>query len=192
MSCENTLSKNFLRQCSYKPKAGLESTVYLANTKEIDKASSQLSTSGMSVSSVVMETGKKIFKAEGAGKFPKGNTELVRGDNGPGWKHGITVRVLYYGEEERAELQKLVDGGRVTAIAEKKDGGTAGELTFDTLGWESGMAVQSVAWNSSENDGVVEIVLGTEEGEEEATDRKVFMDTDLATTRTWLSTNLQA
>lgn len=190
MSCENTLSKNFIRQCGYRPKAGLENTVWLVNVKEIDKAATQLSASKMSITSMVLTTGAKIYKAEGAGKFPQGTTELVKGDNGNGWKHGNTIRILYYSEDEREQLQKMIDDGRFATIVEKKDTGLAGELTYDVLGFESGMAVQSVTWNSAENNGVVVVVLGTEEGEEESTDRKIFLDTDLATTKTWIESNV--
>jgi len=190
MSCENKLAKNFIRQCGYKPKSGLENNIFLLNTKEIDKALSQLSASRASVTSLTLEAAAKIYKAEGAGKFPQGTTELVKGDNGSSWKHGATVRILYYGEDQREQLQKMVDDGRITAIIEKKDTGLAGELTYDVLGYESGMAVATVTWNSNENDGVVVITLSTEEGEEESTDRKIFMDTDLTTTKAWIETNL--
>lgn len=191
MSCENKITKNIVRKCGYKPKAGLENVIHCVNTKEIDKALTQLSASKMSVTSLVLVDGAKIFRAEGAGKFPQGTTEMVKGDNGSSFKHGNTIRILYYGEEEREQLQNMIQDGRITTINEKKDKGESGELAFDILGFEGGMAVQSVAWNSNENDGVVVITLATEEGEEEATDRKIFMDTDLATTKTWIETNTE-
>lgn len=188
-TCEGKLSKNFVRDCGYRPKANLKNTAFLINTSDIDKAVSQLSANKMSVTTLALAAGAKLYSADGAGKYPQGNVEMVKADNGNGWKHGFTVRILYYGEEERAQVQEMVDNGRITVIAEKKDGGLAGELTYEILGYESGMAVQSVVWNSNENDGVVEIVLGTEEDELEATDRKIFMDTDLATTKAWIDTN---
>ena len=191
MTCENKLAKNFLRQCGYKPKAGLENNIWIANTKEIDKAVSQLSASKMTISTLALVAGAKLYRAEGSGKYPQGNTELVKGDNGSAWKHGNTIRILYYGDEQREQLQNMIQDGRFSSIIEKRDSGTAGELTYDVLGYEGGMAVQTVVWNSNENDGVVEITLATEEGEEEATDRKIFMDTDLATTKTWIETNTE-
>lgn len=191
-TCEGKLSKNFVRDCNYRPKANLNNTVYLMNTSDIDKAASQLSATGLLVSSLVLGAGANIYSAEGAGKYPQGNTEMVKADNGNGWKHGLTVRILYYGEDQREQIQEMVNNGRISAIIDKKDGGLAGELTYDILGYESGMAVQSATWNSNENDGVVEIVLQTEEDELEATDRKIFMDTDLATTKAWITTNLGA
>jgi len=187
--CLGKISKSFLRDCNYRPKANLKTTCYLINTEDIDKATTQLSSNKMSITDFVLNAGKVVYPAEGAGKYPQANTEIVKGDNGNGWKHGHTLRIIYYGEDEREQLQEMLDDGRITTVIEKNDGGLAGELTFEVLGFESGMAVQSVTWNSNENDGVVEIVLGTEEDELEGTDRKVFMDTDLATTRTWLTTN---
>ena len=182
MACEKNITDNFIRKCAYKPKSGLENTLYLANTKEIDKALSQLSTSKLMVTDFIMVTGKKIYKAEGAGKFPSGKSELVKGDNGVGWKHAASLRILYYGEDEREQIQQMVEDGRFTVIIEKKDTGTAGELTYEVLGWESGLSVTSVTWDSAANDGVVLLELATEAGEEEGTDRKIYLDTSLAAT----------
>lgn len=191
-TCIGALSANFVRDCSYRPKANLDNTVYLANTSDIDKSTSQLSDSGLTVSSLVLNDGASVYSAEGAGKYPQGSIELVKGDNGNAWKHGLTLRILYYGEDQRAQVQEMVDNGRITAIIKKKDSGLAGELTYEVLGYESGMAVQTVTWNSNENDGVVEIALQTEEDELEGTDRKIFMDTDLATTTAWIAANVAA
>jgi hypothetical protein len=194
--CTSKLSKNFVRDCIYKPKAGLHEVAYLINLDDIDKASSQLGATGMNISSIVMKmqsdgtTPRTIFKAEGAGKYPQGTSELVKGDNGSMWVHGLNARIVYYGVDQREELQAMVENGRFVAIVKKRDGGLADEIRYEVLGWESGMAVQAVNWNSNENNGVVSVELKTEEGEEEGTDRKVFMDTDIDTTETWLSDNL--
>ncbi len=190
MSCENKLANNFLRQCGYKPAAGLDPNVFLINTEDIDKASSQLSESGMLISTMVLADSAKAFKAEGAGKYPQGTTSMAQGDNGPDWTHGLTLRILYYGEDERAAIQDAADGGRLTAIVKKKDTGLSGELTYEVLGWKSGMEVSTIEWSSSENGGVATITLATVEGEEEVTDRKIFLDTDVDTTTSWIDTNL--
>ncbi|MFV0377765.1 MAG: hypothetical protein ACK5JD_10755 [Mangrovibacterium sp.] len=196
MTCENKLSKNFIRNCNYKPKAGLAGTVYCINTKEIDKALTQLSPSGMTVSALILAAGAKLYAAEGAGKYPQGTTSMAQGDNGPNWTHGATIRLLYYGDAEREQLKKMVDGGRITLIVEKKDIGLAGELTYDILGFESGMEVSTVEWSSAENEGVVTITLASVEGEGESTDRKIFLETgvdpqtDLEATKAFIETNL--
>ncbi len=188
--CDGAISKNFVKDCSYNPKAGLGNTVFLMNTEDIDKSATQQNTARTNITNLVLKDGNKIYKIEGAGKFPQGGTEIVKGDNGDSWKHKLTVRILYYGIEEREQVQQLVKNGRITAIIKKKDGGKQGELTYEVLGYESGLAVQSVNWNSAENNGVVSVEFATEEGEEEATDRKVLTLTDLAGTENFLSANL--
>lgn len=189
MSCVNTLTDSFLRECAYKPKAGLEPDVWLVNLADIDKAVSQLATSGMLISTFALAAGKTLFKAEGAGNYPQGTVTLSQGDNGPNHIHGLTVRVLYYGEDERLQVKQMIDNGRFAAIVKKRDGGLSGELKYEVLGWESGMQVESMTWSSNENNGVRELVLATKEGEEESTDAKLFVDTDLATTESFLETN---
>lgn len=189
MTCDNKLSKNFARKCGHKPKSGLDNVVYFMNTSDIDKAVSQLNASKTTVTTLALIALAKMYKAEGAGKYPQGNTELVKSENIDGWKHGNTFRFTYYGEDEREQLQKMIDNGRITTLVKKKDTGLAGELSYDFLGWESGMEIASVVWASNENDGVVTVTLGTAEGEEEGTDRKIYLDTDLATTEAFILAN---
>jgi hypothetical protein len=179
MSCENKLTASFLRTCSYKPKAGLENTVYLMNTSEIDKALTQLDSTvdGMAIKApIIFATGAGLHKAEGAGKYPQGSTSMAQGDNGANWTHTLMVRILYYSATQRALLQKIIDGGRITPVIEKRDKGPVGELAFDVLGWESGLEVQTVEWSSNENEGVVTVTLATADGEFESTDRRSLVD----------------
>ncbi len=188
--CNEKLSKSFVRSCSYKPKAGLDSTVFVVNTEDIDKSATQTSNGGAKITNLVLKEDAKVYKFEGAGKFPQGKVALKKGDNGNGWTHSLSVRVLYYGVEEREELNKLIRDGRITAIVKKKDGGVNGELTYSVLGYESGMAIQSSEWSSADNDGVKPVDFATEEGEEEALDDRVLVHTDLSGTENFLTSNL--
>ncbi len=188
--CGGQISKNFVRDCAYSPKAGLETTVYIMNTKDIDRSATQLNDAKTQITNLVLKEGAKLYKMEGGGKYPQGKVALKKGDFGNNWTHSLSVRLMYYGIEERAELNSLIKDGRITAIVERKDTGVNGELTFAVLGFESGMAIQSSEWSSADNSGTKPIEFATEEGEEEAMDDRIFMMTDLATTEKFIEDNL--
>lgn len=187
MDCTGKIFKNILRECDYKPKQGLDSTMYIMNTSEIDRQATQLSASKLMITNLVLKSGGHLFQVDGEGKYPQGAVELVKGDNGNGWKHKLTMRISYYGEVERQQIQEMVKNGRITAIIKKVDTGKNGELTYEVLGFESGMTIQTVTWSSAENGGVVAIELATDEGEEEATDRKIFLSNTVAETEAYIS-----
>lgn len=188
--CNGKISRNFVRECSYAPKSGLGNIGYLINTEDIDKSATQLSAGKMKITELVLKEGSKLYSIEAVNKFPQATSEVVKGDYVNGWKHGFNVPILYYGEDEREELQNMLNSGRITVITKHKDSGKAGELTYQVLGYESGLAVQAIKWSSAENSGVVQLELATEEGEEESTDRKILLKTDLATTEALLTANL--
>jgi GTPase len=189
MSCTLKLSKEFARKCSYRPKQGVDKTIYLVNTEDIDKATTVLNTTKTSVTTLTLGTGAKLFKSEGNDKSHAVSSELVVSDFGNGMKHQLKVNVLYYGDAERAALQEIIDGARITAIVKKVDTGESGELSYEVYGFESGMVISEMSRSSSENAGVISFTLASKEGEEESTDAKIFMDTDLATTEAWIESN---
>ncbi len=190
--CSGKISKNFVRDCSYSPKSGLHTTIYLVNTEEIDRQATQFNESKTQITNLVLKSGAKLYKMEGGGKYPQGKVTLKKGDFGNNWTHSLSVRLMYYGVEERAELNSLIRDGRVTAIVKRKDTGINGELTYAVLGFETGMAVQTSEWSSVDNNGTKPIDFATEEGEEEAMDDRILMMTDLATTEQFIEDNLSA
>lgn len=188
MSCTTNLSANFIHDCTHRPKQGVVKKWYV-NWEDIDRVATQLNTAKTGVTSLVLNTGAKIYKAEGTDKTSKASHALKVGDFANSYTHTDTYTVLYKGDTQKEQIQKLVDGARVVSIIEKVDTGLAGETTFEIVGFESGMVITNDDYDTSANSGTTTIIVATKEGEEEATGIKSFLDTDVATTRTWITTN---
>ena len=187
-TCNNKLSKSFVKKCSYKPKQGILRKWYL-NLDDVDITATQTANKGTKVTALVLKDSAKIYKAEGNNKTSKANHSLTVGDLVSGYIHTDNFAILYRGEEERERIQELVDGAKVVTIIEKVDGGVSGELKYEILGLESGMAITEDVWSSSENGGVTNLTVATMEGEEELTGAKLWSEGSLADTQTWISTN---
>lgn len=202
VKCETKLSKNFIRECSYKPKQGLGRTLWLMNTEDIDRAASVLNETKTSISVLALisdaSVPRKMYKSEGNDNSHKASSELVVSEFGNGVKHTVTINILYYSDVQRAALMEIVDGARLTAIVERIDTGINGELSYEVYGFEAGMVISEMTRSSSENSGVLSFTLTSKEGEEEATDAKIFMMNDetsapsVEVTRGWLDDNTEA
>lgn len=202
VNCEIKLSKNFIRECSYKPKQGLGRTLWLMNTEDIDRAASVLNETKTSISVLALisdaSVSRKMYKSEGNDNSHKASSELVVSEFGNGVKHTVTINILYYSDVQRAALMEIVDGARLTAIVERIDTGINGELSYEVYGFEAGMVISEMTRSSSENSGVLSFTLTSKEGEEEATDAKIFMMNDetpapsVEVTRGWLDDNTKA
>lgn len=187
-TCNDKLSKGFVKKCAHKPKTGIRRKWY-GNIDDIDRVATQITARGTKVTALVLKVGAKVYAAEGNNKTSRANHALTVGDYVNGYIHTDNFTVLYRGEAERERIQELVDGGKVFTIIERVDTGTAGELSYEILGLESGMVITEDNWNSSENGGATLLTVATMEGEEESTGAKLWIETDLATTVTWLETN---
>ena len=189
MACTNaTLAGNFTRICGLKPKQGILRKWYV-NYSEIDAAATQKTNRNTTISNLVLQAGGKFYPAEGNDKTHKANHALAVNDFGNGYIHTDNYTLLYRGANERERIQELVDGARVVTVIEKVDSGENGELTYEVLGFESGMLITEDAWSSSENSGTATVTVATREGEEEATGAKLLLMTDAATTKSFIETN---
>lgn len=186
--CSSNLSGNFIKECTHRPKQGVTKKWYI-NWEDIDRVATQLNASKTGITALVLKSGAKIYKAEGTDKTSKASHALVVGEYANSYTHTDTYTLLYKGDAQKEQIQKLVDGARVVSLIEKVDTGLAGETTFEIVGFESGMLITNDDYDTGANSGTTTIVVATKEGEEEATGIKSFLDSDVATTRTWISTN---
>jgi len=179
--CVTNIANNFAKKCGVKPRAGIRKKYYI-NYEDIDHAATQLANGNNVITDLVLKTDAKIYEAEGNDKSHRANHSLNVGDFGNGYVHTDEFTPLYNGPEVREELQKISDGNRVVTLIQKVDGGEAGELAFEVLGYESGMVASADDWNSAENSGTRNYVVATKEGEEEATGAKLFYNETTPTT----------
>lgn len=189
MACDLTMTAGFSSVCGYKPKQGILEKYYI-NLDDIDKAATILANSNNLITTLVLKAGKKIYQAEGNDKSHIAKASGVIGDYGNGVLHTDTLNIITRKIAEREQVQKIIDGARVVTLIKKVDGSDDGSTTYEILGFESGMKMSTYEWDSSANSGVATLEVASVEGEEEATPPKVFLDTDLTTTETWITTNL--
>jgi len=187
-TCNDRLSKGFVKKCAHKPKQGIKRKWYF-NHSDIDVAATQSANRGTKVTALVLKAGAKIYAAEGNYKTSKGNHGLTLGDFVNGYIHTDNFTVLYRGEDESERIQELVDGGKVGTIIEMVDTGVSGELSYKILGLESGMIITEDIWSSHENGGATNLTVATLEGQEELTGAKIWSEGTLATTEAWITAN---
>lgn len=194
MACDAKLSGNFARQCGHKPKQGIQKKWYF-NWEDVDRVATTMVNRNTKVEALVLKAGAKIYPAEGNNKTSRGSHALSVLDFGNGYIHTDSFTLMYRGEQERERIQELVEGGRVGTIIQNIDTGLNGELSYDILGLESGMLVTEDNWNSAENSGTTTLTVATQEGEEEATGKKLFLMpaavelSDLEETEAWIAAN---
>ncbi len=188
MGCTTKLAGNFVRECLHRPKQGFLKKWYI-NEEDIDRAATQLANRGTKVTALVLKAGAKIYPADGPDKTKSGSHALSVTDFGNGYIHTDNFTVTYRGEKQRERIQELVDGARVVTINQKVDRGLTGELSYEILGFESGMSITNDDWSSSENAGTSKIVVATKEGEEELTGAKLWSEGTLAATEAWITAN---
>ncbi|MGV3695501.1 hypothetical protein [Flavobacterium sp.] len=187
--CNSKLAGDFARPCGYKPKQGIAEKWY-GNWEDIDREATVLANRGTKITTLVLKENAKLYKAAGNDKSHKGKHALAVGDFGNGYIHTDEFVPLYRGENEAERIQELAEGARVYTIQKKIDSGTAGELTYQVAGYESGMLITNDDYDSSANSGTSTIICATKEGEEEATGLKIFMLAGGAeATAEWITTN---
>lgn len=192
--CDAKLAGMFARNCGHKPKQGILKKWYF-NWDDVDRVATTMVNRNTRVSALVLNAGAKIYAAQGNNKTSRGNHALSVLDFGNGYIHTDNFTVMYRGESERERIQELVEGGRVGTIIQNIDTGINGELSYDILGLESGMLITEDNWSSSENSGTTTLTVATQEGEEEATGKKLFLmvagaeTSELEETEAWIVAN---
>lgn len=187
MACaEKKLTKNLVKNCTHAPKQGVGRKFAVA-ISDIDKTSTQLSADGTEVTTLVLESGAKVYELEGNVKVHGASFELVEKEFGDYYNHKDTYKITYRGAAQRARVQEMI-GGRFATIVQKIDTGDSGEIEWEILGYESGMKPKAHSADLAAGSGVATLELGTVEGEEEKTEPKLW--TESTGWDTWIDANL--
>lgn len=185
---DEVLTGNIDRDCNHTPQQGTQE-VYLANFADIDYTTSTLTGEDTLVTGIALKATKKIYQVDvldtGGGVAHSG----ARDRFGFRFTHTQRLEILDVTPATWEQLQKLRNGNMV-AITKTKDGGNSNNYVFKVAGWKAGMKITSDSFDSDADDSARLIELTSQEGSLEDTGIKLFLDTDLATTETWVSTNL--
>jgi hypothetical protein len=186
LNCEEKLSADIQKDCENKPIGGIEVNVVLIALKDINKTTSVISsTNKLLITDLATLSGTSGYFVEGIKQAQGAMFELVKKeDSFDAYKHSFSGVVLNPSASNKLELSKVASGERYVAVVEKKWKGADSDEAFEVLGWDSGLVISEMTWNTKESDGIIKFVLSNEDGYEEPEMTRTLLETDYATTKT--------
>lgn len=185
LNCEDKLAADIQKDCDNTPVGGIEVNAVIINFDDIDKASSTIDTDDMTITNLATASGTSGFFIEGIKQVNGASSELVIKETSfDKFKHTFTGVVLNPSAANKKSMSNMTKGGRYVIVLEKKWKGTGQVDAFEVLGFESGLYVSEMNWNSNEDDGVIKFTLSSADGYEEAEMQRNLKETDYATTKT--------
>lgn len=169
--CSGVMTDDILYDCANAPVGGIEVNVNLINVNDIDVAATTFSlTNKLVVTNLQLLPGKRAFFIQGVKQIQSGASELVKKELGPDkHKHTFNGVALNFSAANKLQLQNMSEGSKYVAVLELKWKGADNKDAFQILGLKSGLELATMAWNTKENDGTVQITLSSTDGYEEPT-----------------------
>jgi len=185
LNCEDKLTAGIIKDCDNKPKGGIEVNVVIINFDDVDKATSTLDGSNdLIITNLSTLSGTSGFFIEGVKQVNGASFELVKKEESfDMYSHRFAGVILAPSAANKKRLDEIASGGRYVIVVEKKWKGSSQADAFEVLGWDSGIVIDSIVWNTKESDGVVKFEIASEEGFEEPTMTRNNLETNYATTK---------
>lgn len=178
------LDADFVLSCDDKAKGGLENDVILVNYSDVDYTAITYDAGNKNiVTNFQLKSGKIGFLLQGVKQVNSTAFELVKQEfSFDTFKHTFNGVILTPNAANKEQAEKLASGGRYVAIVNRKYKGASNADAFEIYGLESGLDLETMTYNSKENNGVISFTLASAEGEEETSIPKTLLETDYATT----------
>jgi hypothetical protein len=186
MACEGLITADILYDCDNSPVGGLETDVVLVNVADIDVAALTFdAANGDIVTNFQLLTGKTGFLLQGIKQINSASSELVKKEfSSDKHTHTFNGVVLNVSAANKLQVNSMTEGAKYVAVINRKWKGASNLESFLILGLESGLELLTAAWNSNENDGVLQFSLASTENFEEPKLPNTLLETDYATTLT--------
>lgn len=186
LNCELKLSADIQKDCDNKPIGGIETNVVLINIDDIDRSASTFDVSNdLLITNLATASGTSGYTIEGVKQAMGASFEMVKKEETfDGYRHVFSGVILNPSVANKKSLASIGDGGRYVAVIEKKWKGVSQADAFEVLGWDSGLVISEMNWNTKEADGIIRFVLSSEEGYEEPQMTRNVLETTYATTKT--------
>lgn len=186
LNCEEKLSADIIKDCDNKPIGGLEVSAVLINFDDIDKAASTLdATNDLLITNLATVSTTSGFTLEGIKQTNGASFEfVVKEDTFDAYKHIFSGVILTPSASNKKSMAEVASGGRYVVVVEKKFKGADQGDAFEVLGWDTGMLISELVWNSKESDGVIKFTLSSLDAYEEPEMTRNLLETDYATTKT--------
>lgn len=186
LNCEDKLSADIIKDCDNKPIGGLEVSAVLINFEDIDKSASTLdATNDLIITNLATASSTSGFSLEGIKQTNGASFELVvKEDTFDAYKHLFSGVILTPSAANKKAMAEIASGGRYVVVVEKKFKGEDQAEAFEVLGWDSGLIISTLVWNSKESDGVIKFELASQDAYEEPEMTRNLLETDYTTTKT--------
>lgn len=185
LNCEELLTADIQKDCDNKPVGGVEVDIVIINFADVDKATSTFDGSNdLLLTNLSTFSGKTGYSIEGIKQTQGASFELVKKEDGfDGFKHKFEGVILAPSVENKKRLSEISSGGRFIVVVEKKWKGDSQEDAFEVLGFDVGMEIETVVWNTKEADGIIKFSLSSVDAFEEPKMTLNNLETDFATTK---------
>ena len=180
------LDADFVLSCDDKAQGGLENDVLLINRSDVDYSAITYDASNKTiVTNFQLKSGKTGYLLQGVKQVNSTAYELVKQEfSFDTFKHTFNGVVLTPSSANKEQAEKLASGGKYVVIVNRKYKGASNADAFEIYGLESGLELETMTYNSKENNGVISFALSSAEGEDETSLPKTLLETDYATTLT--------
>jgi len=186
LNCEEKLAADIIKDCDNKPVGGLEVSAVLINLDDVDKVTTTFdATNDLIITNLATKTGTTGYLLEGIKQTNGASFEFVeKEDTFDGYKHLFSGVILTPSAANKKLMAQMASGGRYVVVVEKKFKGAASVDAFEVLGYNAGLKVKTLVWNSKESDGVIKFELASDDGYEEPEMTRNLLETDYDTTVT--------
>ena len=185
LNCEEKLTADIAKNCDEKPQGGIEVDIVIINYDDIDFASSTFDGSNdLLLTNLATVSGTSGFSIEGIKQTQGVSFELVKKEESfDGFKHTFAGVILAPSVANKKRLSEISSGGKYVVVVEKKWKGVDDADAFEVLGWNAGLEIATVIWNTKEADGVIKFELSSVDGFEETKMTLTNLETNYATTK---------
>lgn len=186
LNCEETLSVSIAKNCDTKPMGGIEVNVVAIPFSIINKTTSTIDvTNDLLITSLNTNSGTAGYMIEGIKQAQGASFELVKKeDSFDAYKHSFSGVILSPSAANKKALSQLASGSKYVIVVEKKWKGTSQADAFEVLGWDAGLVISEVVWNTKESNGIIKFTLSSEDGFEEPDMSRNVLETTYALTKT--------
>jgi hypothetical protein len=176
-NCSDEVTQDILYDCADKPKRGLDNGKgVLINWDDIDRSASIQA--GALIPDLVLKAGKTGFSVEWFKDLASMNSAFApNAEDVDGFLHNWLCR-LPNSSTDNAERAKELANSRYILVAETRYKGVDQKSAFKVMGWDNGLKLSEMTWNTLENSGSVPYTAATEEGDVESYPYNTFLEGD--------------
>lgn len=184
MDCSKIVMGLQAVDCGKPAIAGTASRVVLLNYADVDRALSEEADNV--ISKIILKDAANGFDFYSLDNTTLGEVSINKGTYFSNWQHDLSLRIFAKNEDSKKFVNSL-NGARVIALVENKEGGKDNDVKWEAYGWDSGLELNEMTSSTDMADLVVyQTKMGSGANSKESSLPKSVFDTDLATTETMI------